>query len=72
MTEPQRHHLIKVTFNLTSSADDALSRLTAIDGNRTDAINRAIKVAALLHELAPDGRFTIAAPDGTNNRIYLI
>ncbi|MEV4630178.1 hypothetical protein AB0J90_28360 [Micromonospora sp. NPDC049523] len=72
MTEPARSRLVKVTFNLTPSANSALDRLVELDGNRTDALNHAVKIAALLHDLAPEGHFTIVRDDGVPREIYLI
>ncbi|WP_147457111.1 hypothetical protein [Micromonospora pisi] len=61
-----------MTFNLTAVADTALTKLAMVDGNRTDALNRAVRVAALLREIAPADRFTITEADGLRREIYLL
>ncbi|WP_326559783.1 hypothetical protein [Micromonospora sp. NBC_01796] len=73
MTKSDRPRLVKITLNLTNAADTALTKFANDqDTNRTDAVNRAIRLAALLHDLAPGGQLTIAAPDGALTRIYLL
>ncbi|MEV4629278.1 hypothetical protein AB0J90_23750 [Micromonospora sp. NPDC049523] len=64
---------VKVTVNLVRPADEALTRLAAEQGtNRTVAMNRALRVAAVLHDLAPDGHLTVTRPDGTTADVYLV
>ncbi|WP_326562052.1 hypothetical protein [Micromonospora sp. NBC_01796] len=65
--------LVKVTVNLTPDANDALTALTADRRTtKTDALCRALRVAAALHGLAPGGRFTIVPPDGDPVEIWLV
>ncbi|MGW4462134.1 hypothetical protein [Micromonospora sp. NBC_01796] len=64
--------LTKVTVNLTPAAEAALTKLAAIHTNRTDAINFALRLAALMTDLAPEGRFTIVQPDGSHDRVHPI
>jgi len=46
----------RVTVNLTSRAVAALEQVTAITGEtKTDAINRALQVYALLHRMQEEG-----------------
>lgn len=73
MSKSSRPRLVKVTANLTSTADTALTQLANGQGsNRTEALNRALRLAALLHEMAPQGHFNIILADGSEKSIYLI
>jgi hypothetical protein len=73
MSDPDGPRLLKVTVNLTPAAADALTRLAAGQRmTRTDALNRALRVAYLMHDLAPDGHFRIVRPDGAPVDIYLV
>lgn len=73
MTGPGGSRLVKVTVNLNPAAADALDRLAAGQRlSRTDALNRALRVAYLMHDLAPDGHFRIVGPDGARVDIYLV
>ncbi|MGW4464371.1 hypothetical protein [Micromonospora sp. NPDC004704] len=40
--------------------------------SRTDAINRALLVATMLHNVAPGRRFSITPAGGTPVEIYLV
>lgn len=65
--------LTKVTVNLTPAAEAALTRLAVVGRDtRTDALNRALRLAALMLDLAPDGHFTLLQPDGSLDRIHLL
>nr|MDT0663419.1 hypothetical protein [Micromonospora sp. DSM 115978] len=60
-------------MNLTGPADRALAALAAgQELSKTDSVNRALRVAALLHAIAPDGHLTVVLPDGTNREIHII
>ncbi|MGW4461781.1 hypothetical protein [Micromonospora sp. NPDC004704] len=73
MSEASRPRLVKVTVNLSGATDAALTRLAVEqDSSRTDAINRSIKLAALLYEMAPSGHFKIILADGPEKDIYLL
>ncbi|MGW4461553.1 hypothetical protein [Micromonospora sp. NPDC004704] len=73
MTDPVGSRLVKVTVNLTPAAADALTGLAAGQRlSRTDALNRALRVAYLMHDLAPDGHFRIVKPDGVPVDVYLV
>jgi hypothetical protein len=65
-------NLTKVTVNLTPAAEAALTKLAAVHANRTDALNFALRLAALITDLAPEGHFTIVQPDGSLDRIHPI
>lgn len=57
--------LRKVTVNLTPAADEALTRLAEAAGtSRTEALCRAVRLADVLRELAPDGRLRVRRPGG--------
>ena len=72
-TEPDRVGLVKVTVNLTPTANEALVALAMEQRmSKTDAINRALLVAAMLHDLAPGRRFSITPAGGTPVEIYLV
>nr|MDT0662975.1 hypothetical protein [Micromonospora sp. DSM 115978] len=71
--EISRAPLVRITVNLTPPADKALNALATGQGlSKTDTINRALQVAAVLHTIAPDGHLTIARPDGTQFEVYII
>ncbi|MFC5925510.1 ribbon-helix-helix protein, CopG family [Micromonospora vulcania] len=73
MNETSMPRLVKVTVNLTRPTDAALTRLAAGQGSsRTDALNRAVRLATLLHEMAPNGHFKIVLTDGLEKDIYLV
>lgn len=72
-TQPDRIGLVKVTVNLTPTANEALIELaTEQRMSRTDAINRALLVATMLHNVAPGRRFSITPAGGTPVEIYLV
>lgn len=66
--------LVRTTFNATPVAQAAIAALMAARGSsRTDAINRALAVAALIDRLSDDhGSLRVVAADGTTERIYLV
>ncbi|MEV4627523.1 hypothetical protein AB0J90_14655 [Micromonospora sp. NPDC049523] len=71
--DPVTDRYVKVTVNLTRPADAALTRLATGWGvTRTDALNRATRLADVLHDLAPNGHLTITRPDGTIADVYLV
>lgn len=70
---PGGGQLQRVTVNLTPRAAAALDAAAARTGdNRTDVINRALQVYALVLELM-DGRdhLVVVSPDGTRERVYI-
>lgn len=68
--------LTRVTINLTPRSVEALHRACQrLGGNKTDAINHALQVLMVLHELLErnDGRsLVVRQPDGSCERIYLL
>lgn len=64
--------LRRMSLNLTDRAQAALDRLTAGGANATDAINRAICLAAVVEGISDDGAVTVLRADGTRERIHLI
>jgi hypothetical protein len=49
-------HVERVTVNLNTRASEALEQVANLTGEtKTDAINRALQVYALLHQLQDDG-----------------
>lgn len=68
--------LTRVTVNLTPRSADALQRTCRRTGeNKTDAINHALQVLAVVHELLDrnDGRsLVVMQPDGGCERVYLL
>lgn len=73
MSAVNRPSLVKITVNLAPTTDAALTQMATGQGiSRTDALNRAIRVAALLHELAPNDYFKIVLADGSERDIYLV
>lgn len=68
-----RTNLTRVTINLTPSAREAASKLcTEGNSNLTDAINRALRVAAIVQNLAPENRLQVLQKDGTVATIYVL
>lgn len=70
---PGGGQLQRVTVNLIPRAAAALDAAAARTGdNRTDVINRALQVYALVLELM-DGRdhLVVVSPDGTRERVYI-
>lgn len=78
MTEPVRESgpvadLVKRTYNHTPAALAALDELTSTwRVSRTDAVNHALRIAAVVLRLAPDGRLVVNRPDGTTAEVYLV
>jgi hypothetical protein len=64
--------LIRITVNLTPRAKRDLETLTATGINRTDVVNRAIRLLALLNEHLEDGTLTIRQPDGRYDRVFIL
>ncbi len=65
--------LTRITLNLTAPAARDLDALVATTGmNRTDAINRAIRLLAVLHPHLETGAVAITQPDGRHDRIYVL
>jgi len=68
--------LTRVTVNLTPRSAEALHRTCQrLGGNKTDAINYALRVLAVLHDLLErnDGQsLVVMQPDGSRDRIYLL
>ncbi|MFK3979218.1 hypothetical protein ACI2K4_02440 [Micromonospora sp. NPDC050397] len=72
-TDPERVPLVKVTVNLTPAANEALVRLAAAQRmSKTDTLNRAVLVSAMLLDLAPGHRFSITPHGGTPIEVYLV
>lgn len=72
-TSSSQPHLRRVTINLTPAGRQAVKRLTATQNlNLTDTINRALQIAALVNDLAPENRLRIVQPDDTIAVIYLL
>ncbi|MGC9668485.1 hypothetical protein ACNTMW_18255 [Planosporangium sp. 12N6] len=71
--EAPSNALTRVTVNLTPRATTALNILTAASAdNRTDAINAALRITAVLLRLAhPDGTVHVVAPDGAIHVVHL-
>ncbi|MDG4834619.1 hypothetical protein O7627_35710 [Solwaraspora sp. WMMD1047] len=68
-----RPPLVRITVNLTGPADRALAALASGQGlSKTDSVNRALQVAAILHAIAPDGHLTVVLPDGTKREIHIV
>ncbi|MGW4466053.1 hypothetical protein [Micromonospora sp. NPDC004704] len=69
----QRVVLTKGTYNHPPAAVEALTELTgAWRMTRTDALNRALQLAAVMCRIAPGGQLTIARSDGTTVEVYLV
>lgn len=62
----------KITLNLTPDAVTALDRLCAAGANKTDSINRALRLAAAVHQMTPNGCLVVVQPDGTKERIWIV
>lgn len=71
--KPRPPKLTKVTYNLTADAIEARDVLTVgWRMTQTDAVNRALRVAARVRELAPEGHLRVIRPDGTRADIYFV
>jgi hypothetical protein len=71
----QSSNLFRVTVNLTSRAHGDLQKISANTGlGKTDVINRALQVYALVEELLDKGggSLLIRHPDGEHERIYIL
>lgn len=60
----------RVTVNLTEAGAAALERLPGRD--RTDALNRALRVAAIIEGLMVDRKLTIVRADGTPIEVHIL
>jgi hypothetical protein len=72
---PAGGSLTRVTVNLTPRSVSALERTTRITGDsKTDTINRALQIYALVHEMAErdNGSLRIVHEDGETERIHLL
>lgn len=67
--------LVRVTVNLTKRSHRDLQRLTEETGlGKTDVLNRAVQVYALVEDLLSngDGALTVTHKDGTQERIFIL
>lgn len=68
--------LTRMTINLTARTTDALQHACRRSGqNKTDAINHAVQVLAVVYDLLErnDGRsLVVVQPDGQRERIYIL
>ncbi|WP_326557813.1 hypothetical protein [Micromonospora sp. NBC_01796] len=65
--------LTKMTCNLTPAALDARDALTSgWRVTQTDAVNRALRIAAVLHTIAPEDQLRVVRSDGSIVDIYLV
>lgn len=67
--------LTRVTVNLTPRSVTALERTSRVTGDsKTDTINRALQVYALIQEMAErnNGSLRIVHEDGSTERIHLL
>lgn len=67
--------LVRVTVNLTKRAHRDLQRLTEETGlGKTDVLNRAVQVYALVEGLLSDGdgALTVTHKDGSQERIFIL
>ena len=67
--------LTRVTVNLTPRAVAAMESLSRKTGlGKTDTINRALQVYALVEELLErgDGALQVVKPDGDVEKIYIL
>jgi len=64
--------LHKVTFNLKPRAKAALDQIVAMTGEaRTDAINDALRLYAMVLQAGPDAKLYIKPRNGDMERIHL-
>lgn len=70
-TEPTAG-LTRVTANLTPRATAALDRLCVDGTNRTDAINRACLLAAVVQDLTGGGPLTVTDAAGATQTIHFV
>lgn len=67
--------LVRLTVNLTERSVAALQAASTADGNsKTDTVNRALQVYALVRELLERGGGSIRVmhPDGEVERIHIV
>jgi len=67
--------LTRVTVNLTARAVEAMTDLSQKTGlGKTDVINRALQVYALVEQLMErdGGRIRVVMPDGDVEKIYIL
>lgn len=64
--------LTRVAVNLTPRAAAALTRLTADGTSKTDAICRALSVAAATEDLAHNRVLTVQKADGTHVQLIIM
>jgi hypothetical protein len=64
--------LTRIAVNLTPRVMRDLETLTVAGVNRTDVVNRAIRLLALLNEHLEDGTLTIRQPDGRYDRVFIL
>lgn len=72
---PAGGSLTRVTVNLTPRSVTALERTSRVTGDsKTDTINRALQVYALIQEMAErnNGSLRIMHEDGSTERIHLL
>lgn len=70
-----RNNFVRVTVNLTPAAYKNLQEVSTSHGlGKTDVINRALQVYALVERLLDDGngRLTIVNSQGEQERIYIL
>lgn len=72
-TASSRPSLTRVTVNLTPAAKEAAEKLASEQGiNLTDTINRALRIAAIVNDIAPNNRLRVVQPDEIVSVIYLL
>lgn len=67
--------LVRVTVNLTNRSYGDLQKITEETGlSKTDVINRAVQIYALVEELLTEGngRLTVVNPQGQLEKIYIL
>lgn len=72
---PGNGGLVRITVNLTPRSNQALERASRATGDsKTDTINRALQVYALIQELVErgGGSLQVVHEDGKSERIYLL
>lgn len=68
-----RANLTRITVNLTPPARAAISKICTGQGlNLTDAINRSLRIAAIIQEIAPDNQLRVIQADDTIMNVYLL
>jgi hypothetical protein len=67
--------LVRLTVNLTPRAFEAMERAGRMTGDsKTDTVNRALRIYALIHELSAQGggSLTIINKDGEKETIHIV